>query len=113
MEKILITGQGGSGKTLVASGLGREYEVKGYIYICLENIEPGKEIELQIAEAIDKGRDILHFPEGSTTGVAKRRIISRVSNGDFEYVDFCVLTSLEPPEEFDVDFFRVIRTGRS
>lgn len=111
MENILITGQSGTGKTLLASGLIREYDVKGYVSIYLDNIEPGKEIKAQIAEALNSGRLVFHIP--GATVAARNRIMSQVGGGEFKAVDFCVLTSIEPPEEFDIDFFRVIRTGRS
>ena len=111
MNYIIITGANASGKTLLASGLIREYDAKGYISLYLEGIEPGKDVETQIAAAFDNGRLAFHIP--GATGAARNRIVNQVESGEFKAVDFCVLTSLEPPEEFDVDFFRVIRTGRS
>ena len=92
MHKILITGGSGSGKTILAYGLMKEYKSRGFTSCCIEDIQKADDIDAQI--------------EGFFAS-------SKSDEFDESQVDFCILTSLESPEELGGDFFRVIRTGRS
>ena len=88
MKYILITGSIGSGKTLLLLGLTAEYEARRYSCFAFDSVESNGFLS------------------------ASEELKRRVEGMDSE-PEFCVLTSLEPPEAFDdVDFFRVIRTGR-
>jgi len=92
METILITGGTASGKTIIAEGLMKEHKARGFTSICFECVSPKDDIE-------EKVRERYSDPKGLTLNDS--------------CVDFCILTSLEPPEEFNRRFYRVIRTGRS
>ena len=89
MQKILITGPTGSGKSLILSGLIREYKARGYKAIFIDSYNKGDDLEKIKKIHLKALPKAEHPPE------------------------FCVITSLETPEELGGNFLRVIRTGRS
>ena len=89
MNIILITGSGGSGKSLIMNALRQEYKTRKYSAIFVDNLEKKDDIGAAVTKAmIAKGG---HLPP-----------------------EFCVISSLElTQEDFKAPLCRVIRTGRS
>ena len=89
MQKVLITGPSGAGKSFILQALILEYKGRGYKAIFIDNHERWDDLETLIKVWI-KALPAEECPPG-----------------------FCVITSIESPEELGGDFFRVIRIGRS
>jgi thymidylate kinase len=88
MDIVLITGPGGSGKSLIMNALKQEYKARRYDAIFIDNVEK-KELDGAVSKAmLDKGG---HLPP-----------------------EFCVISSLELTQaDFHKPLYRVIRTGRT